>query len=76
LAPPKIEVRRLTYEVGGTKTLAGVDALVPDGEITAVVGPSGAGKSTLLRAINRLVEPSSGEVYLDGEATSSLDPTP
>src|SRR5215211_6794900 len=74
LDPPKIEVRRLTYEVGGTEILAGVDALVPDGEITAVVGPSGAGKSTLLRAINRLVEPSSGEVYLDGEATGSLDP--
>src|ERR671911_122097 len=71
---PKIEVRGLRYEAGGTEILAGVDALVPDGEITAVVGPSGAGKSTLLRAINRLVEPSSGEVYLDGEATGSLDP--
>jgi hypothetical protein len=40
LDPPKIEVRRLTYEVGGTEILTGVDALVPDGEITAVVGPS------------------------------------
>jgi ABC-type multidrug transport system fused ATPase/permease subunit len=47
---------------------------MPGGEITAVVGPSGAGKSTLLRAINRLIEPSSGEVYLDGEPTSGLDP--
>ena len=42
--PPKIEVRRLSYEVGGTEILAGVDALVPDGEITAVVGPSGPGR--------------------------------
>jgi ABC-type cobalamin/Fe3+-siderophores transport system ATPase subunit len=66
-------VRRLRYEVSGTEILAGVDALVPDGQITAVVGPSGAGKSTLLRAINRLVGPTSGEVYLDGEATGSLD---
>jgi ABC-type iron transport system FetAB ATPase subunit len=74
LDPPKIEIRRLTYEVGGTEILAGVDALVPDGEITAVVGSSGAVKSTLLRAINRLAEPTSGEVYLDGEATGSLDP--
>ncbi len=71
---PKIEVRRLRYGVGDTEILAGVDALVRDGEVTAIVGPSGAGKSTLLRAINRLVEPSSGEVYLDGEATGSLDP--
>lgn len=46
---PKIEVRRLRYGVGGTEILAGVDALVPDGEVTAIVGPSGAGKSTLLR---------------------------
>jgi polar amino acid transport system ATP-binding protein len=71
---PKIEVQRLRYVAGGTEILAGVDVLVPDGEVTAVVGPSGAGKSTLLRAINRLIEPSSGEVYLDGEPTGSLDP--
>jgi ABC-type methionine transport system ATPase subunit len=71
---PKIEVRGLRYAVGGAEILAGVDALVPDGEVTAVVGPSGAGKSTLLRAINLLIEPSSGEVSLDGEPTRSVDP--
>jgi ABC-type methionine transport system ATPase subunit len=71
---PKIEIRELRYEVGGTEILAGVDAMVQDGEVTSVVGPSGAGKSTLLRAINRLIEPSSGEVYLDGVPTGSLDP--
>jgi ABC-type methionine transport system ATPase subunit len=53
--------------------LQGVDAGMPGGKITAVVGPSGAGKSTLLRAINRLIEPTAGEVYLDGEATSGMD---
>src|ERR671915_1315063 len=47
---------------------------MPGGLITAVVGPSGAGKSTLLRAINRLIEPTTGEVYLDGEPTSTMDP--
>jgi ABC-type methionine transport system ATPase subunit len=74
LVRPKIEIRGLRYGAGGAEILAGVDALVPDGEVTAVVGPSGAGKSTLLRAINRLIEPTSGEVYLDGEPTGSLDP--
>jgi ABC-type methionine transport system ATPase subunit len=54
--------------------LRGVDADVPNENITAVVGPSGAGKSTLLRAINRLVEPTAGEVYLDGEPTSAMSP--
>ena len=74
MRPPKIEVRGLRYEAGGTEILAGVEAMVPNGGVTAVVGPSGAGKSTLLRAINRLIEPSSGDVYLDGEPTISLDP--
>jgi putative ABC transport system ATP-binding protein len=47
---------------------------MPRDSITAVVGPSGAGKSTLLRAINRLIEPTAGEVYLDGEPTSGMNP--
>jgi ABC-type methionine transport system ATPase subunit len=74
LVPKGIEVSDLGYVVGGTEILKDVDILIRDGEITAVVGPSGAGKSTLLRAINRLIEPSSGEVFLDGEPTSGLDP--
>ena len=68
-----IKISGLGYEVGGTEILKNVDARIPDGGITAVVGPSGAGKSTLLRTINRLIEPTSGEVYLDGEPTSGLD---
>ena len=42
---PKIEVRGLRYEAGGAEILAGVDVLVPAGEVTAVVGPSGAGRA-------------------------------
>jgi ABC-type methionine transport system ATPase subunit len=74
VVPLKIEISGLGYAVGGAEILKGVDAGIPGGRITAVVGPSGAGKSTLLRAINRLIEPSSGEVYLDGEPARSLDP--
>ena len=74
MASLKIEISGLGYAIGDAEILKGVDAGIPDGRITAVVGPSGAGKSTLLRAINRLIEPSSGEVYLDGEPTSGLDP--
>jgi ABC-type methionine transport system ATPase subunit len=74
LAPTEIIVSSLGYAVGGTEILKDVHFTVRDGGITAVVGPSGAGKSTLLRAINRLIEPSSGEIYLDGEPTSGLDP--
>ncbi len=60
--------------MGGVEILKGVDADVPRERIIAVVGPSGAGKSTLLRAINRLIEPTAGEVYLDGEPTSGMNP--
>jgi len=74
LAPTGIEIHGLGYELGGVEILKDVDVLVREGETTAVVGSSGAGKSTLLRAINRLIEPTSGEVYLDGEPTSRLDP--
>lgn len=70
---PKIRVSGLRYAVGGTEILKGVDAQIPDGAITAVVGPSGAGKSTLLRAVNRLIEPTAGEIYLDGEPTGGMD---
>ena len=44
------------------------------GEILAVTGPSGAGKSTLLRLLNRLQEPSSGGIQLDGQDTKTLPP--
>jgi phosphonate transport system ATP-binding protein len=51
----------------GDQALKGVDLTVPAGQVLALIGPSGAGKSTLIRCINRLVEPTSGEVLLHGE---------
>ncbi len=70
----KIGISDLRYSAGGVEILKGVNAGVPEGGITSVVGPSGAGKSTLLRAINRLIEPTAGEIYLDGSPTSEMDP--
>jgi ABC-type methionine transport system ATPase subunit len=70
----KVKISNLRYTAGGVEILKGVNAGVPEGSITSIVGPSGAGKSTLLRCINRLVEPSAGEVYLDGAPTSGMDP--
>ncbi len=70
----EVRISGLRYAVSGVEVLRGVNAGVPEGEITCVVGPSGAGKSTLLRAVNRLIEPTAGEVYLDGSPTSKMDP--
>ena len=52
-----------TYKTGD-QALKAVDLQVPEGQVLALIGPSGAGKSTLIRCINRLVEPTSGKVYL------------
>ncbi len=48
----------------GDLALKGVNLEVPDGQVMALIGPSGAGKSTLIRCVNRLVEPSSGQVFM------------
>ena len=59
-----------TYKTGD-QALKAVELNVPEGQVLALIGPSGAGKSTLIRCINRLVEPTSGKVYLgDVELTS------
>jgi len=66
-----IELRQLTKAYGERRVVDGVDLVVPRGSITAIVGESGSGKSTLLKMINRLVEPTSGSVLIDGRPTTA-----
>ncbi len=56
----------------GDLALKGVNLAVPDGQVMALIGPSGAGKSTLIRCINRLVEPTSGQVFLNDIEVNAL----
>ena len=56
----------------GDLALKGVSLEVPKGQVLALIGPSGAGKSTLIRCINRLVEPTSGKVYLGDKELTTL----
>lgn len=62
-----LEIRHLTkvYD-DGTVALKDVNFQVPDGEFLIIIGLSGSGKSTLLRCINRLIDPTEGEIIWDG----------
>ncbi len=70
----KIEQLSKTYE-NGTAALKEISLSVAAGEFVVVLGKSGSGKSTLMRCINRLVEPSSGHVFLDGEEVTGASPS-
>ena len=52
---------------GGVHAVRGISFSVKEGESVAIIGSSGSGKSTVLRCINRLIEPTEGEVYLKDE---------
>ena len=72
---PQIELRGVSVTFpGGVQALRGVDLAVRRGEFVAIVGLSGAGKSTLLRTINRLVEPTAGRVFFEGEDLTAASP--
>ena len=72
-----IRLENITKQYGGAEEPA-VNNLTMDvlrGEVLVLVGPSGCGKSTTLRLINRLIEPSSGKIYLDGEDVTDINPS-
>lgn len=76
---PRAEDRRALVIRGLTKAyragqpvLKGIDLVVPGTGLTAIIGPSGTGKSTLIRCINRLVQPTSGEILFRGEDLARL----
>ena len=56
----------------GTVAVDSLDLVAPSGQITVFVGPSGCGKTTSLRMINRMIEPTSGKVWLDDKDTSTI----
>jgi polar amino acid transport system ATP-binding protein len=61
-----IEVRQLHKYFGANEVLKGIDFHVNQGQVVCVIGPSGSGKSTLLRCVNRLEEPTSGTILVEG----------
>ncbi|KAG8480730.1 hypothetical protein CXB51_025412 [Gossypium anomalum] len=70
----KFQIRDLRkVSDAGVPILNGIDVGIPKGMIVGIIGPSGSGKSTLLRALNRLWEPPSDTVFLDGRDIVDLD---
>ncbi len=69
-----VEFRKVTKNYGSGNVLDGFNLIIPAGKIVTIIGPSGCGKTTLLKMINRLIEPESGSVFVEGEEISQLDP--
>ena len=64
---PLLETRGLKKTFGTLEVLKGVDMHIQKGEVLSLIGPSGSGKSTLLRCLNRLEEPTGGQIFFEGE---------
>jgi osmoprotectant transport system ATP-binding protein len=58
---------------GGTTAVDHLELEAPTGRITVLVGPSGCGKTTTLRMVNRMIEPTSGRIWLDDQDTGAMD---
>ena len=69
----KIQLRSVGYTVGSTVILDGISLEIYEGDTVVLLGESGCGKTTTLKTINRLIEPTEGEVLVDGRPTTDWD---
>jgi len=70
-----VELDRIVKRYGdGPPAVQELSLLVPGGQVCVLVGPSGCGKTTTLKMVNRLVEPTSGRILIDGEDVTRRDP--
>jgi osmoprotectant transport system ATP-binding protein len=74
MADPVLEIRDLSYAIGGRAILRGISLTVGEGETVVLLGRSGSGKTTLLKAVNGLVTPTGGEIRFEGKSAARWDP--
>ena len=67
ISQPRLRGEQLTLAYGKKTIAENLNVTIPDGHFTAIIGPNGCGKSTLLRTLSRLMTPTHGHVFLDGE---------
>jgi phosphonate transport system ATP-binding protein len=67
MATLEVNDLKIRYSRSGPDVLKGVSLTVDPGDFFAIIGPSGAGKSTLIRCINWLIQPTDGQVFLNGK---------
>lgn len=73
MAEPIISFKKLNITFGENVVINDIDLDIRQGETLAVLGPSGSGKSTILRVMIGLLQPTAGEIFVQGEQVSSLD---
>ena len=74
MTKPLLEVKSLYVNYGAIKALIDTNLVVNEGEIVTLIGANGAGKSTTLRAISRLVNPRSGQIFYNGQEITRSRP--
>src|SRR5687767_5528445 len=71
--PVIVEFRRVDFQIGDAKILDDLNLLIAQGETLVLLGESGCGKTTTLKLINRLYEPTSGEILIEDKASRDWD---
>jgi ABC-type Fe3+/spermidine/putrescine transport system ATPase subunit len=69
---PEVELRNIAKRFGKVTASSDIDLKIADGEYVTILGPSGCGKTTLIRMIAGIIEPTEGQVFIDGKDMAGI----